>query len=183
MLAAQFCSLAILITVVISWVVPKKLYFDDTKPFVMLMIMTAINVVFDIASTYTAVTNMSSKNFFFKAYLVTLIFRAFFEFSYLVIKSIKDRNSKGPVQYTFFLPLIGSIIVLIAPIHIETSAKGLLVSGLSIDTAYVTAAIMAVLMLVYLIIYFKKFNKWNRLCFLTTLSLWGIAVVCELIVE
>ena len=73
MLAAQFCSLAILITVVISWVVPKKLYFDDTKPFVMLMIMTAINVVFDIASTYTAVTNMSSKNFFFKAYLVTLI--------------------------------------------------------------------------------------------------------------
>ena len=183
MLAAQLCSLVILITVIISWIVPKKLYFDDTKPFVILMITTAINVVLDIVGTYTAVKDLPLKNILFKIYLASLVLRAFFEFLYLVIKSFKERKVVLPAKYMLALPIIGSIIVLIAPINIEASEYGLLVSGLSIDVAYITATITAVAMLVYLILFFNKFNRWNRLCFVTTLAMWGTAVGFQLIVE
>lgn len=183
MLAFQLSSLVLLLAVVVCWAIPKKLNNDDYKHFLAVVIYTIIYLIFDFASTIAALDNLPSKYFLFKIFIILLVGRCFIEFFYLDKKIAKNDKLSIFIKASLVVAAIGSIMIAVFPITVELSERGIDVQGLSIYSGYISALIVFVMMIIYLTICKNQINKWSRVCFITTLAMWGIAVIIQFFVD
>ncbi len=186
MATVQGISLFIFLVTLICWLIPKKINLDDNTAFIGMMIFTFLSIVFDLISTYFSysyILDYQVKIILRKVFLFSLVISFYFEFSYIVGKTFSAKFVEKFNQYSIFAPMINTILISILPLEIKVVydglSKGLEISGLSFDIAYVCAFVYLVAIIVCIVAFGKRMNKWYRVSYIVSIVLWTCSTVSK----
>lgn len=186
MLTFQLSALLLYSVVLLCWLLFKKIDLNDNNIFNNLLIFTGLAIVFDILSTYFSTeTDIDPviKLYFFKGFLILLVFTAYLYFSYLVSKSITGEYIIKYIRYSVYAPIINSILIIMLPLSIKQTSLGLDITGGAMTCAYICAFVYVLLIILLLLILRKKINRWYRICFISEAFLWFAASIIQIFIQ
>ena len=186
MLAFQLSSFVVYLVIVFSWIIPKKLNVKKSVIFFLLLVCVGISVTLDCFSTYFSYSDVVAteiKNLFFKLHLISLVICGYFNFAYLVGKSVELNLKRKIAQFSIVVPIVFIVLIAILPIYISKTDGGLEVNGGSILCAYICAAIFFAMIVAVFVVTKSKINKWFRACFIVSALTWTLAALFQVFSE
>lgn len=186
MLTFQLSALLLFISIVVCWLLLKKINVNNYKIFNSLLVVTGVSIVLDMIPTYLSsenIVNETVQQYIFKAFLIFLVFTAYLYFSYLISKSISAKYIVKYSQYSIYAPIIDGILIIFLPISINQTSTGLDITGEAMICAYACAFVYVLLIIVLLIFAKKRINRWYRICFIAEAILWTTAVIVQFLIQ
>ena len=184
MIIIHLCSLALFLVVAGCWIFPKKIKIEKNILFPILLITTFICIIFDSAVAYLFITKDFAENtrdLIFKFYSIVMYCVAYFQFVYLVSKSLTSDAKKKVIIYSIPLPIIFSILVLLLDVEITVLSNGLDIHGPSLICCYGGIVLIDAIILFILIKYKDTINKWHKKCYLSIIAVWFIFSIVQML--
>ena len=184
---AQICGIVILITLMVLYLIQKKLYLRSERTFFGMLLLMLVTHCLDIFSLW-AIENASTLPDWFvitacKVYLISLVMCITGTVIYIcgdIFRKQKDYYKKA---ISFIIPTaIGIIFIAALPLYIYHDSIVAYTYGSSAIATYVTAFFYICTILTLICIYRKQINRDRRFATFVWMALWTIAALIQFFV-
>ncbi len=183
-LTTQMCGIVILSTLIIFFLLQKKIYLGAEKRFFAMLILMLCTHIFDILSLVAIYNSASIPRFLViilcKAYLVCLLFVVISAFLYVNQDIFKKREEFLKRVEKQVLGVFATVIgVMVLPCDFVKEGEIIYTEGSAVLLTYISSLVIVLLVLIKLHKYRKMINTDRRKAVVIWMILWMLAAVIQ----
>lgn len=180
----QMCGIFVIVTLLIFYILQRKLYLHTEKVFLTAMIVTLFTQIFDIFSLYTithrAQLSTALINNTCKIYLLTLIYSTILVHVYIgmdIMKTKKDKYLNN--TFDMAMVIISFFLIMFSPIEFYYDGTSAYSYGNAVIVTYAIILFYIFLVIARILFYHKRINADRRISVIIWMALWVFGALIQ----